>query len=54
MEVRRLGEEIGAEITGIDVKTASDEQWRQIYRTWLDPNVIVVRAFAWSVRSWRT
>ena len=43
MNVRRLGEEIGAEITGVDVKNLSDGDWKTIYQTWLDHNVIVVR-----------
>jgi taurine dioxygenase len=43
MEIRRLGEEIGAEITGVDVKTTNDDEWKAIYQTWLDHNVIVVR-----------
>jgi taurine dioxygenase len=43
MEVRRLGEEIGAEITGVDVKSLTDSEWQKIYQTWLDHNVIVVR-----------
>jgi taurine dioxygenase len=43
MEIHRLGEEIGAEIAGVDVKTASDDEWKAIYQTWLDHNVIVVR-----------
>ncbi len=43
MEVRRVGEEIGAEITGVDVKSLSDNDWKTIYQTWLDHNVLVVR-----------
>jgi taurine dioxygenase len=43
MDIRRLGEEIGAEITGVDVKNPSECEWKTIYHTWLDHNVIVVR-----------
>ena len=43
MEIRLMGEQIGAEITGIDVKTMDDTSWRRVYQTWLDHNVIVVR-----------
>jgi taurine dioxygenase len=43
MEIRGLGEQIGAEITGVDVKAASEDEWRAIYQTWLERNVIVVR-----------
>jgi taurine dioxygenase len=43
MEIRLNGEQIGAEITGIDVKTMDDSTWEKVYRTWLDHNVIVVR-----------
>jgi putative 2-oxoglutarate oxygenase len=43
MEIRKLGEEIGAEISGVDVKNLSDDEWKKVYQTWLDHNVIVVR-----------
>ena len=42
MEIRRLGQEIGAEITGVDVKTLDDAGFATIYRAWLDSNVVVV------------
>jgi taurine dioxygenase len=42
MEVRRLGPQIGAEITGVDVKTLDDAAFGAIYRAWLDYNVVVV------------
>ena len=41
-EVRRLGPQIGAEILGVDVKTLDDAGFAQIYRAWLDHNVVVV------------
>jgi taurine dioxygenase len=43
MEIRRLGEQIGAEIVGVDVKTMNDEIFARIYRAWLDYNVVAVR-----------
>jgi alpha-ketoglutarate-dependent taurine dioxygenase len=43
MQVRLLGEQIGAEISGVDVKTIDDAVFGEIYRTWLDCNVICVR-----------
>ena len=42
IEVRRLGEQIGAEIHGVDVKTLDDAGFAEIYRAWLDANVVVV------------
>jgi len=42
IEVRRLGQQIGAEIRGVDVKTLDDAGFAAIYRAWLDYNVVVV------------
>ena len=43
MEIRRLGEQIGAEITGVDVRTLDDAGFARIHRAWLDYNVIKKR-----------
>ncbi len=43
IEVRRLGKQIGAEITGVDVKTMDESTFGVIYKAWLDHNVICVR-----------
>jgi len=43
IQIRRLGAQIGAEITGIDVRTLDDTGFGMIYRAWLDYNVVVVR-----------
>ena len=43
IEVRRLGQQIGAEVTGIDVSALDDKTFALIYRAWLDHNVIAVR-----------
>ena len=42
IEVRRLGEQIGAEIHGVDVKALDDAGFATIYRAWLDSNVLVI------------
>src|SRR6266850_1226707 len=42
IEVRRLGEQIGAEIHGVDVRKLDDAGFAAIYRAWLDSNVLVV------------
>jgi taurine dioxygenase len=43
MQVRRLGEHIGAEITGVDITALDAAGFDRIYRAWLDYNVIAVR-----------
>jgi taurine dioxygenase len=42
IEVRRLGQQIGAEILGVDVRKLDDAGFAEIYRAWLDANVVVV------------
>ena len=42
IEVRRLGKQIGAEILGVDVRKLDDAGFAEIYRAWLDANVVVV------------
>ncbi len=43
VQIRRMGEKIGVEVTGVDVKTMSETEWNQIYQAWLDCNVMCVR-----------
>ena len=43
IEIRRLGPQVGAEVTGVDVRTMDDATFDAMYRTWLDSNVLVVR-----------
>jgi taurine dioxygenase len=43
LQVRRLGPQIGVEVTGVDVRALSDADFAAIYRAWLDANVLVVR-----------
>jgi taurine dioxygenase len=43
MQIRRMGRQIGVEVTGVDVRTLGDAGFAAIYRAWLDRNVMVVR-----------
>ncbi len=43
VEIRRLGSEIGIEVTDVDVKSLDDAGFAPIYQAWLDHNVMVVR-----------
>ena len=43
VEIRRMGPQIGVEVTGVDVKTLDDTGFAPIYQAWLDHNVMVVR-----------
>jgi taurine dioxygenase len=43
MEIRRMGPQIGVEVTGVDVKTLDGKRFAPIYQAWLDYNVLVVR-----------
>ena len=43
MEIRRMGPQIGVEVTDVDVKTLDDKGFAPIYQAWLDYNVMVVR-----------
>jgi taurine dioxygenase len=43
IEIRRLGPQIGVEVTGVDVKTLDDAGFAPIYQAWIDHNVLVVR-----------
>ncbi len=43
MEIRRLGQQIGVEVRGVDVKTLDDAGFAAMYRAWLDGNILVVR-----------
>jgi taurine dioxygenase len=38
-----MGQQIGVEVTGVDVKTLDDQSFAPIYQAWLDYNVMVVR-----------
>jgi taurine dioxygenase len=43
MQIERPHPKIGALVTGVDVRSLSDDQWNTLYRTWLDSVVMVVR-----------
>ena len=43
VEIRRMGPQIGVEVTGVDVNTLDDTGFAPIYQAWLDHNVMVVR-----------
>ena len=43
MVVNQLGEQIGAEVLGVDVKALREGEFETIYQTWLKYNVIAVR-----------
>ncbi|HEU5193901.1 MAG TPA: TauD/TfdA family dioxygenase [Methylomirabilota bacterium] len=42
IQVRRLGSQIGAEVTGVDVRRLDDAGFAIVYQAWLDHNVLVV------------
>ena len=43
MNIRLVGEQIGVEVSGIDVKTMSDADFAKIYQAWIDHNILVVK-----------
>jgi taurine dioxygenase len=43
MQIRRMGPQVGAEVTGIDVNGLDDAGFAPLYQAWLDHNVLVVR-----------
>jgi taurine dioxygenase len=43
MQIQCLGDGIGAEITGVDVRGLDEDGFASIYRAWLDHNVVCVR-----------
>jgi len=43
VQIRRLGPQIGVEVTGVDVKTLDDSGFAPIYQAWIDHNILVVR-----------
>lgn len=42
IQVRPLGSKIGAELSGIDVRSLGDAEFGSIYRAWLDSCVLVI------------
>ena len=43
MQIRRMGPQIGVEVSGVDVKALDDAAFAPIYQAWLDHNVLVVK-----------
>jgi taurine dioxygenase len=43
MEIRVLGPQIGAEVTGVDIRTLDGAGFAPIYQAWLDYNIVCVR-----------
>jgi len=42
MQMRRMGPQIGVEVSGIDLRTMDDATWNAIYQAWLDHNILIV------------
>jgi taurine dioxygenase len=42
IQVRALGPRIGAEVSGIDVKSLGEDDFATLYTAWLDRNVLVI------------
>jgi taurine dioxygenase len=42
LQIRRMGPQIGVQVSGVDVKTLDDAGFAPIYQAWLDHNVLVV------------
>jgi len=43
MKIEHGAPQIGALVTGIDLKRMTDGEWDTLYRTWLDRHVLIVR-----------
>ncbi|MBS0643545.1 MAG: TauD/TfdA family dioxygenase [Proteobacteria bacterium] len=42
VQIRRLGPQIGVEVSGVDLRTIDEPTFRRIYQAWLNANVMVV------------
>src|SRR6185295_17703498 len=42
VQIRRMGPQIGVQVSGVDVKTLDDAGFAPIYQAWLDHNILVV------------
>ena len=43
LRIERLAEQVGAEVTGVDVRKLDDATFEKMYRAWLGANVLIVR-----------
>lgn len=42
IQIRQVGQRIGVEVSGVDLRTVDDADFASIYQAWLDHNVLVV------------
>jgi len=42
VQIRKMGPQIGVEVSGVDLRELDDATWQQIYNAWLGANVMVV------------
>ncbi len=54
MNIDRPHPKIGALVSGVDVRSLSDQEWHTLYRTWLDSLVLVVRDQALTMQDFLT
>jgi taurine dioxygenase len=43
MQIENAVPRIGASVTSVDVRSLTDSDWKQLYQTWLDRHVLIVR-----------
>jgi taurine dioxygenase len=42
VQIRKMGPQIGVEVSGVDLRELDDATWQKIYQAWLGANVMVV------------
>jgi len=42
VQIRKMGPQIGVEVSGVDLRELDDADWQKIYQAWLGANVMVV------------
>lgn len=52
MKISRMGARVGAEVTGMDIRTMSDAAFKDIYQAWLDAHVLVIRDQQLEIPEW--
>src|ERR1700712_1278502 len=53
MEIRRMGPQIGGQVSGFDVRKVDDAGFAPIYQAWLDHNVLVVTGQELTIHQFR-
>ena len=43
MQIENAAPRIGAIVTGTDVRSLTEGDWKRLYQTWLDRHVLIVR-----------